>query len=177
MKYLVTWGLLSLIVLSACNRINLKPDGDGSRLQKVEFETLDLRAHFGDSCFVYSQLDPEEAWVVRSVAEYSSLDSALQDRWTTFNTDPDPACLGYSLPEIDFTEYTLLIAGAGGSGCNPGELEHVIYQCEAAEEYTVVTTMQETGLCQAYWIETGWILVKNLDPDYTVKFSQGLEEE
>ncbi len=177
MKYLVTLGLISLLALSACDQIQVKPDCDGSRLQVVEFETVDLQAHFGDSCFVYAQMPLESNWIIRSDAEYASFDSVLQQNWTADNTNPGPDCLGYSLPQIDFSTYTLLIAGSAASGCSAGELEHKIFECEAAEEYTVVSTMQETGLCQAYWVLTDWILVKNLDPDYAIKFSQGQEAE
>jgi len=79
-----------------------------------------------------------------------------------------PECAGSTLPEIDFSVYTLLGLYADGV-CNVG-FDRIVTQDDDLKKYTYTVGVNACGTCESLHFSMNWVIVPKLPADYTVEF-------
>lgn len=89
-------------------------------------------------------------------------DSAYQKLLTTCNE---------SGPDIDFTQFSLLVYTTAASGCTRF-YEREVSQEEATKRYVFTVRITECGGCEPWVTQTHWVKVPRLPDGYTVSFEE-----
>lgn len=101
-------------------------------------------------------------FVIKTQDEYQSL--------LRFKTQFDfVECKNFTLPEIDFSQKTLLGMYADGGGCDI-EFEKKVFRDDRKKEYRYIVTIIETGTCLKMGLSMNWITVPKIPDDYKVVF-------
>lgn len=78
-------------------------------------------------------------------------------------------CSSYTLPYIDFTQYTLL--GKYASGQCKVEFHRQVTKDDVAKTYNFTVYVFDRGLCKKEAIDMNWVTVPKLPQDYSVVFT------
>ncbi|MBU7011433.1 MAG: hypothetical protein HXS46_12155 [Theionarchaea archaeon] len=128
--------------------------------QKNEIEFSDLNEDL--SCIFCPDI---EEIIITSQEEYENLLECKSD---------SPACRGFVLPYIDFSENVLLGKYVYGSGCSITFERHV-YRDDAAKKIIYSITVIEEGLCEMMGMSMNWITIPTI-PGYTIVFEVNKQE-
>lgn len=102
----------------------------------------------------------EKEFIINSHEEYQTL----------YNyKDPSDPCRNYTLPEIDFSQNTLLGKYADGGGCSI-DFVRKIYRDDANKEFIYSIAVVEEGACKKLRISMNWALISKISSGYTVRF-------
>jgi len=78
-------------------------------------------------------------------------------------------CSGYTLPAIDFAQYTLL--GKFATGQCKVEFHRQVTKDDAAKTYNFTIYVCDRGICKKEAISMNWVIVPKLPQGYTVTFT------
>jgi hypothetical protein len=78
-------------------------------------------------------------------------------------------CSGYTLPAIDFAQYTLL--GKYATGQCKVEFHRQVTKDDAAKTYNFTIYVCDRGICKKAAIGMNWVTVPKLPQGYTVTFT------
>jgi hypothetical protein len=124
--------------------------------QKDEIAFTDLEEDL--SCIF--PLDMPEEMVITSQKEYEELLTYVSD---------SPTCQDFVLPDLDFSQVTLLGKHAYGVGCSITFERHVYRDTEQKKIIYSVTVIEE-GCCEMLGMSMNWITIPTVPAGYTVVF-------
>ena len=78
-------------------------------------------------------------------------------------------CSGYTLPAIDFAQYTLL--GKYATGQCKVDFHRQVTKDDAAKTYNFTIYVCDRGICKSAAISMNWVTVPKLPQGYTVTFT------
>lgn len=81
-----------------------------------------------------------------------------------------PDCNNYQLPEIDFSEKTLLGYKTIAGGCQQPEYTRTLTYNNAANSCTYSIFIKEIGQCKKGWPSMNWIVVQKIPYGYKTNF-------
>lgn len=113
-----------------------------------------------------SQVHPSEN-VIRNNVEYQKL---LNVR------SPHPDCGSYTLPEIDFNQYTLLGIDLYLGGCKEPAFTHSLMKLPDGN-YKFIVNIKEYGYCKMGFSQSIWCLIPKIDETVSVEFIQEIKIE
>jgi len=145
-------GVLLLVILIVpgciCNKIPYndlnKPDSENSLICITTF---------------YSD-DREKEFIIDTQEEYQSLLDYLS---------PSLSCEDFELPELDFSQQTLLGKFTSGVGCSVDFIRDI---CEDSLNKGVIYSINviEEGDCEMLITSMNWILIPKVPSDYDIEF-------
>lgn len=99
-------------------------------------------------------------YVIRNNQEYHDM---------VKNISTNPNCKSYTLPVIDFNQYTLLGIVTEVAGCQEPKNNHMITK-EANENYTFNLDIEQQGYCKINFSVSVWCLVPKINGSSNVEF-------
>lgn len=139
MKTFSIFLILSLTIYS-CEKENIEP---GIIVQNIDFGT----------CIPINL--PEQEYIITSDSLYQLL---------LVNS----VCQNYSLPTIDFTQYTLL--GKFASGKCKVTFKQAVVKDELSLQYIYTVHVFDKGICKKEGLSMNWVLVPKLPIGWSVIF-------
>lgn len=113
-----------------------------------------------------SQIHPAEN-VIRNNMEYQKL---LNVR------SPHPDCGSYILPEIDFSQFTLLGIDFGVAGCKEPIITYTVIKLSNGN-YKFIVDIKQQGYCKINFSHNIWCLIPKIDENVIVEFKQEIKIE
>jgi hypothetical protein len=80
-----------------------------------------------------------------------------------------PSSCPYSLPKIDFTQYSLIGVGSPSSGCPAPKFEHYLLKTDQFN-YKLILNITEYGMCKELILISKWYLIPKIDDKVNVAF-------
>lgn len=101
-------------------------------------------------------------------------DDELEDlvREYFYSTYPFRGTEDCTLPEIDFSQYSLIGQGTTAGGCEEPGYGIEVFRDDEAKEYTFRITIFVYGFCMSGINSNHWVLVPRIPPSYEVAFEE-----
>jgi hypothetical protein len=144
-NWLILFSIIGLFLLNACNDYRNLPE-----LQVLDFVVDDCHTQLVDGRFVITT---------------DSMYEAVMENFI----NPDSACVGSTLTNFDFLNYSLLAYRKCGSGCETN-FNKTLYQDDVNEKYILDIQVKEIGNCEPWRCSMNWLLVPALPDGYFVEF-------
>lgn len=146
--------ILCTLITAGCIQPSLQKENYGV---EIHFTDLDLELCINS----YSIRDSGKTeFVINSNEEYL----ALMD-----NKSSADFCNNYTLPEVNFTQYTLLGKYTEGVGCSI-EFVRKVYVNDTNKTITYIIDVVEDGNCKKMGMSMNWILIPRVAPNFTIQF-------
>lgn len=143
MKKIIVLSLF-VVVFSSCNKDPFKNIDKGIIVQEISFGTC---------------IPPE----------FSQPEHIIDDDTTYQQLLSSSPCAGYTLPHIDFNQYTLL--GKYATGKCKAEFHRQVIRDDAAKTYNFTVYVFDKGICKSEPIDMNWVIVPKLPQGYNVVFN------
>ncbi len=151
MRYL--YFLAIILTFTGCDKEDLIDITD-----QVIFSSL-----FRSPCFDVIANTEKDEFVIREEDAFKAYVDSI--RIYPVNQNCDTA----SLPEIDFTEYTLLGKYTSGGGCDV-KYERKVYKDEINKRIIYEIDVKYIGLCDMLITSKNWVLIPKMPENYTFEF-------
>jgi hypothetical protein len=79
------------------------------------------------------------------------------------------SCTNFTLPEVNFSQYTLLGKYTEGSGCSI-EFQKKVYRNDTNKTITYVIKVVTDGSCDMLGTSMNWVLIPKIPLNYTINF-------
>ena len=144
--------ILTLLVISGC-----------TQLQGEEISFIDMNNMTNKLICIGPNAYEQREFIINSYEEYQKLMDFKQNMGQICNEN-------FELPEIDFSQNTLLGKFADGGGCGIDFIRN-IYKNDANKKITYLIKVNEEGLCDMYASSMNWALIPKVPSDYEVEFT------
>lgn len=160
--FILIFGTVGYFIFSQKLNPAIQSLSDTVTLSEVQHEDLNK---FGDekslACIGEpTTLNREEEFVVNNDADYQRL---LEYKSSSSQ------CASFILPQIDFSQKTLLGRYASGSGCSV-DFIRTINKDDSRKKIVYAINVKKDGLCEKLGFSMNWILIPKIPSNYTVEF-------
>ena len=83
---------------------------------------------------------------------------------------PHPDCEGYTLPQIDFSQFTLVGVVTSTGGCAPPTATTSIVKCDQSKNYLFTLKIVTNGICKINHSISFWYLIPHITNNENVEF-------
>lgn len=168
-KILIISAVLCVFIMSGCSNVDRLGEG---RIQQYEMTKAGIvlhgqetyRAGYGITgdldCIIPEHADENSEFIIYNDEQYQQL-MEYKSR--------SSVCDDFTLPSIDFEEYTLLGKYAKGGGCSIN-FGHYIWKDDEKKEISYRIKVIEKGACEKLGMSMNWILIPKIQEGYKVVF-------
>lgn len=167
----IKFVILSMLVFSACDNSGDQKDQNLigkditakslSLVKEMNSGSDDIEDDYDN--VLYCHFDESVGFgevVVRNEEEFGELVDAILE---------NGVCHSDQLPEIDFSKHILIGKYISGGGCSLS-LDNEVYEDTGNKTITYYIRPEFTGLCDMFIYSWNWMLIPQVDGDYTITF-------
>ena len=124
---------------------------------KIGYQNLNTASDFSLFCVA---ADQNTEYVINTEAQYQELASSISDH---------DNCQEYNLPNIDFSQHTLLGKYLTGTGCEV-DFERNINKLSDSKKIIYTIEIKEEGYCEMLVSSMNWALIEKIPEDFSVEY-------